>query len=55
AGKLTIGDLQGKIHNAKLIEEDDTSVLKAHDKAVLIFMGAGDIQKYMRAYENVMA
>lgn len=32
AGKLTIGDLQGKIHNAKLIEEDDTSVLKAHEK-----------------------
>ncbi|WP_339177696.1 UDP-N-acetylmuramate--L-alanine ligase [Bacillus sp. FSL R5-0560] len=55
AGKLTIGDLQGKINNAKLIEEDDTSVLKAHDKAVLIFMGAGDIQKYMKAYENVMA
>ncbi|MEC1923422.1 UDP-N-acetylmuramate--L-alanine ligase [Bacillus velezensis] len=54
-GKLTITDLQEKIDNAELIEENDTSVLKAHEGAVLIFMGAGDIQKYMRAYENVIA
>ncbi|MCR9039209.1 UDP-N-acetylmuramate--L-alanine ligase [Bacillus sp. L381] len=54
-GKLTITDLQEKIDNAELIEESDTSVLKAHENAVLIFMGAGDIQKYMRAYENVIA
>ncbi|RDY89579.1 UDP-N-acetylmuramate--L-alanine ligase [Bacillus amyloliquefaciens] len=54
-GKLTITDLQEKIDNAELIEENDTSVLKAHENAVLIFMGAGDIQKYMRAYENVIA
>ncbi|ATL40578.1 UDP-N-acetylmuramate--L-alanine ligase [Bacillus velezensis] len=54
-GKLTITDLQEKIANAELIEENDTSVLKAHEGAVLIFMGAGDIQKYMRAYENVIA
>lgn len=54
-GKLTITDLQEKIDNAELIEENDTSVLKAHERAVLIFMGAGDIQKYMRAYENVIA
>ncbi|ERH55995.1 MULTISPECIES: UDP-N-acetylmuramate--L-alanine ligase [Bacillus amyloliquefaciens group] len=54
-GKLTITDLQEKIDNAELIEENDTTVLKAHEGAVLIFMGAGDIQKYMRAYENVIA
>ncbi|NMW10625.1 UDP-N-acetylmuramate--L-alanine ligase [Bacillus velezensis] len=54
-GKLTITDLQEKIDNSELIEENDTSVLKAHEGAVLIFMGAGDIQKYMRAYENVIA
>ncbi|QVL38604.1 UDP-N-acetylmuramate--L-alanine ligase [Bacillus velezensis] len=54
-GKLTITDLQEKIDNAELIEENDTSVLKTHEGAVLIFMGAGDIQKYMRAYENVIA
>jgi UDP-N-acetylmuramate--alanine ligase len=55
AGKLTIGDLQEKIPQAKLIDENDTSILKEHENAVLIFMGAGDIQKYLRAYENVLA
>ncbi|ASB87889.1 UDP-N-acetylmuramate--L-alanine ligase [Bacillus sonorensis] len=55
AGKLTIGDLQEKIGEAKLIDEHDTSVLKKHENGVLIFMGAGDIQKYLRAYENVLA
>ncbi|MCY8150872.1 UDP-N-acetylmuramate--L-alanine ligase [Bacillus paralicheniformis] len=55
AGKLTIGDLQEKIPQAKLIDENDTSILKEHENAVLIFMGAGDIQKYLKAYENVLA
>ncbi|MFN2747608.1 MULTISPECIES: UDP-N-acetylmuramate--L-alanine ligase [Bacillus] len=55
AGKLTIGDLQEKIAHAKLIDENDTSILKEHENGVLIFMGAGDIQKYLRAYENVLA
>ncbi|MED2975212.1 UDP-N-acetylmuramate--L-alanine ligase [Bacillus swezeyi] len=55
AGKLTITDLQERIGQAKLIDENDTSILKEHENAVLIFMGAGDIQKYLRAYENVLA
>ncbi|MFT0802050.1 UDP-N-acetylmuramate--L-alanine ligase [Bacillus swezeyi] len=55
AGKLTIGDLQERIGQAKLIDENDTSILKEHENGVLIFMGAGDIQKYLRAYENVLA
>ncbi|BBP91618.1 hypothetical protein BsIDN1_52360 [Bacillus safensis] len=41
-----------KIPQAQLIEEEDTSVLKTHEDAILIFMGAGDIQKYLRAYEK---
>ena len=52
-GKLSIEDLREKIPQAQLIEEEDTSVLKAHEDAILIFMGAGDIQKYLRAYEKV--
>ncbi|MED2944610.1 UDP-N-acetylmuramate--L-alanine ligase [Bacillus swezeyi] len=55
AGKLTITDLQERIGQAKLIDENDTSILKEHENGVLIFMGAGDIQKYLRAYENVLA
>ncbi len=52
-GKLSIKDLQEKIGNASLIDEDNTSVLKQHDQSVLIFMGAGDIQKFQEAYEKV--
>ncbi|ALC82045.1 MULTISPECIES: UDP-N-acetylmuramate--L-alanine ligase [Bacillus] len=53
-GKLSILDLQKKIDNAQLINEEDTSALKAHDHSVILFMGAGDVQKYLRAYENVV-
>ncbi|MBM7649652.1 UDP-N-acetylmuramate--alanine ligase [Bacillus ectoiniformans] len=51
-GKLTIEDLQGKIDNARLLQEEDTSLLKDHEDSVLIFMGAGDIQKFQAAYEQ---
>ncbi|MEN2454005.1 UDP-N-acetylmuramate--L-alanine ligase, partial [Bacillus sp. JR_15] len=52
-GKLSIEDLREKIPQAQLIAEEDTSVLKAHKDGILVFMGAGDIQKYLRAYEKV--
>ncbi|MED4531042.1 UDP-N-acetylmuramate--L-alanine ligase [Metabacillus fastidiosus] len=54
-GNLSIHNLLEKIDNASLIDEKDTSVLKAHENAVLVFMGAGDIQKYQQAYEQVLA
>ncbi|MFT4414957.1 UDP-N-acetylmuramate--L-alanine ligase [Fredinandcohnia humi] len=53
-GELSIADLQAKIANADLIKEDSTSILKDHENAVLIFMGAGDIQKFQDAYEKVL-
>lgn len=52
-GKLTIEDLQSKIPGARLIKEDGTFVLKEHKDSVLIFMGAGDIQKFQAAYEEL--
>ncbi|MRX72721.1 UDP-N-acetylmuramate--L-alanine ligase [Bacillus lacus] len=54
-GKLSIKDLQDKIENAVFIEESETSMLKKHENSVLVFMGAGDIQKYQHAYESVLA
>ncbi|MCP3762453.1 UDP-N-acetylmuramate--L-alanine ligase [Domibacillus sp. A3M-37] len=54
-GKLTIEDLQEKIPGARLIKEDSTEVLKEHQNSVLIFMGAGDIQKFQAAYEEQLA
>lgn len=49
-GELTIDDLLKLIDNAKLISEDNVSILENHDNAVLLFMGAGDIQKVLKAY-----
>ncbi|WP_338777645.1 UDP-N-acetylmuramate--L-alanine ligase [Metabacillus sp. FJAT-52054] len=55
AGKLSIDDLIAKIDQSALIQEAEMDVLKKHENGVLVFMGAGDIQKYQRAYENVLA
>lgn len=51
-GKLSIEDLRAKIEGAKLLDEEQVDVLKQHDNAVLIFMGAGDIQKFQQKYEQ---
>ena len=52
-GTLTIDDLAEKINGADVIKEDNLSLLKMHQNGVLIFMGAGDIQKYQAAYEKL--
>ncbi|PAQ16559.1 UDP-N-acetylmuramate--L-alanine ligase [Bacillaceae bacterium SAOS 7] len=54
-GKLSIEDLQQKISGAKLIKEETISSLNVHQGSVLIFMGAGDIQKFQAAYESSIA
>jgi len=51
-GKLSITDLKEKIPGADILSEDETAVLKVHENSVLIFMGAGDIQKFQEAYES---
>ncbi|MEH7250019.1 UDP-N-acetylmuramate--L-alanine ligase [Neobacillus niacini] len=51
-GKLTINDLQNKIEGAEILSEDNTSILEKHRNSVIIFMGAGDIQKFQESYEN---
>jgi UDP-N-acetylmuramate--alanine ligase len=52
-GKLTIQDLQKKIDQAEILDESNTNLLLNHKEAVLIFMGAGDIQKVQDAYEKL--
>ncbi|PTH18027.1 UDP-N-acetylmuramate--L-alanine ligase [Staphylococcus auricularis] len=55
-GELTIQDLLNKIENAKLIDEHNTNILESYRNAVILFMGAGDIQQIQRAYmENMEA
>jgi len=51
-GKLSIKDLQDKIEGSEILSEDNTSVLKEYDHSVLLFMGAGDIQKFQDSYEK---
>lgn len=53
-GTLTINDLQQLIPNAKLIKEDNIEQLQKHDQSVVLFMGAGDIQKFQKAYEDTI-
>lgn len=52
-GDLTIGDLKNQIEGAELIDESNTEKLKKHEGSVILFMGAGDIQKYQIAYEKL--
>ncbi|WP_042459770.1 UDP-N-acetylmuramate--L-alanine ligase [Neobacillus dielmonensis] len=51
-GKLTISDLQSKIAGAEILTEESTGVLKQYENSVILFMGAGDIQKFQEAYEK---
>lgn len=54
SGNLTIQDLVQKIDGAKLIDEASVNNLEQYNDAVILFMGAGDIQKIQRAYmENI--
>lgn len=54
-GKLTIEDLRTQINGAEILDEEDTSPLRFYDQAVILFMGAGDIQKFQLEYENFLS
>ncbi|WP_436951928.1 UDP-N-acetylmuramate--L-alanine ligase [Staphylococcus shinii] len=49
-GNLTIQDLIQRIDGAKLIDEESVNILEQYSNSVILFMGAGDIQKIQRAY-----
>lgn len=53
-GELTIDDLKGLIPNAELIDETTVTKLKNHANSVVLFMGAGDIQKIQKAYVTTL-
>ncbi|KAB7666779.1 UDP-N-acetylmuramate--L-alanine ligase [Bacillus sp. B1-b2] len=50
-GKLSIEDLAEKIPGSKIVTEESIASLKEHKDSVILFMGAGDIQKFQSAYE----
>jgi UDP-N-acetylmuramate--alanine ligase len=51
-GELTIENLREKVDDARIVTEDTIDILAKHKNGVLLFMGAGDIQKYQEAYEK---
>ncbi|GAA0484563.1 UDP-N-acetylmuramate--L-alanine ligase [Salinibacillus aidingensis] len=53
SGNLTINDLQAKVSESSILNLENTDGLADHENSVLIFMGAGDVQKYQGKYENV--
>lgn len=53
-GELTVQDLIDKIPQSQLMSEESVNLLKNHQDSVLLFMGAGDIQKYQAAYEKII-
>lgn len=54
AGNLTIKDLIDKIPGAKHLDLTDMQVVDAHGSAVYLFMGAGDVQKYIHAFKSYL-
>lgn len=54
AGKLSITDLQEKIPNSDRLHVEHIETLQEIDNGVLVFMGAGDIQKFQQAYEDTL-
>ena len=51
-GALSINDLANLIEGSEVLHLDSIEVLAKHDNAVFLFMGAGDIQKFQRAFEK---
>ncbi|AYC29877.1 UDP-N-acetylmuramate--L-alanine ligase [Paenisporosarcina cavernae] len=49
-GDLSIQDLSDLIPNCQLLTTDSIDVLEKHHEAVHLFMGAGDVQKFQRAF-----
>ena len=49
-GETTIQDLMNRCSNVQHLTLDNIRKLQNHPEAVLVFMGAGDIQTYENAY-----
>ncbi|WP_220739016.1 UDP-N-acetylmuramate--L-alanine ligase [Leuconostoc miyukkimchii] len=55
AGAVTSAEIGDEISKfGGIIEEDNMSLLMPYENAVMVFMGAGDIEKYEFAYEKLL-
>jgi UDP-N-acetylmuramate--alanine ligase len=56
SGKVSSEDLSKKItKGGRILSADNMSPLLDYDNDVIIFMGAGDIQKYEKTYEDLLS
>ncbi len=56
SGEVKIEDLGNKVQKGGLVmQEDNMSPLLDYENGVVIFMGAGDVQRFERAYENLLS
>ncbi|GAD15676.1 UDP-N-acetylmuramate--L-alanine ligase [Lentilactobacillus otakiensis DSM 19908 = JCM 15040] len=56
SGKVSSEDLSKKINKGgRILSVDNMSPLLDYDNDVIIFMGAGDIQKYEKSYEDLLS
>lgn len=53
-GALTIDALAQLVEGSKVLQLDTVEQLKQHEGAVLLFMGAGDVNKYQAAFEQLL-
>ncbi|MCC5889043.1 MAG: UDP-N-acetylmuramate--L-alanine ligase [Alkalibacterium sp.] len=55
-GKVTIKDLLDKTEKGMdVVSEDDLSVLLKHKNQVVVFMGAGDVEKFEHEFERILS
>lgn len=50
-GSLTIDELIKRVPGAKYLELENIEELEKHGRAAYLFMGAGDVQKYLNAFK----
>jgi UDP-N-acetylmuramate--alanine ligase len=56
SGKISSADLGAKISKGgEVLQQDNMSPLLDYHDAVVVFMGAGDVQKYEQAYEQLLS
>lgn len=54
SGKVKIEDLAAKIPGARVLKMEDLTPLLSEKEDVCIFMGAGDVQKYEKAFGQLL-
>ncbi|WP_210468541.1 UDP-N-acetylmuramate--L-alanine ligase [Sporosarcina sp. 6E9] len=54
-GEISINELLEKLPGAKHLELENIVELEQHGNAVYLFMGAGDVQKYLNAFKEIVS